>query len=374
MRDTIIKTKSWWLFYYVPMVYLICFSHSIYAQSITDSNSPSHRIINGQQVGENKYPWMVGLLKRGFKQNPAAGIKCGGSLIHPKWVLTAAHCVSDSYSRSQYSIWLNHPDLTTEKGMVIDVAETFIHPFWISREYDGDIALLKLQQPVDIEPVALTGMSYDQYNYSAGTLTTVMGWGGTEVDGGSPSNKLMEVEVPIVEQSICNATMKVFGTFDEGMLCAGFYEGGKDSCYGDSGGPLIVNTGDKIEQIGLVSAGGDLCAQPNEYGTYTRIESYADWISETMCKNNRGFNESPSIETSQHQQQVTLKITESNSPTHRLYYAPYPDKQPTTYIDLQNDQSFSTVLNKGSQYYIAVRGYDGPCTSQFSTIKTISVE
>jgi len=366
------KTKN-----FCQAVLLFSLASSTISFAQTNTVQDPHRIIGGQAVTEDKYPWMVSLISSFLKDDPFNAFSCGGSLIHSQWVLTAAHCVSDLESgaalEGNTSVWFNHTDLNSGEGTIIDVEKIFIHPFWVSREFDGDIALLKLKTPANVENVAITGMSYDQYNYAAGTVATVMGWGGTEVNGGAPSPKLLEVDVPVVDQITCDETMKSFGPFDEKMLCAGLAEGGKDSCFGDSGGPLVVNVGSRIEQIGIVSAGGDLCAQPNEYGTYTRVERYADWISETMCSSSSNFNEVPKYNLTVSGLQVSISITSSSSAKHRLYYAPFPNMQPITYVDLVTDKNFSVSLPSGSQYFVAIRGYDGPCTSQISAVGNFSI-
>jgi len=369
------KHKIFTILFFLSLLFSFSISQ---AESIKNNFPDNHRIIGGTSVTQDTYPWMVALLTTFLKDQPFNAFSCGGSLIHPEWVLTAAHCVSDFETGQaidgETSVWFNGVDLQGTQGTVIDVEKVHVHPFWISREYDGDIALLKLKSPANVSTVDITGMSYDQYNYPAGTSTTVMGWGGTEVDGGEASPKLLEVEVPLVDQDICTETMLPFGPFDEKMLCAGLKEGGKDSCFGDSGGPLIVNNGGNIEQIGIVSAGGNLCAQPNEYGTYTRVERYADWISETMCSDNNIVNTIPDYNLTVTGSQVSLTVTSSGSDKYRLYYAPSPSMQPIAYIDLNEAKTYTTKLDSGSQYFVAVQAYDGPCTSQLSSIKSFSIQ
>jgi Trypsin len=131
--------------------------------------------------------------------------------------------------------------------------------------------LIKLKNKSGISPVALnSGPDVP----ADGTLATVMGFGATKYHG-SLSLNLLKVDVPIVNQTVCetsyNRTLPL-----EKYLCAG--EGGHDSCQGDSGSPLIQNG----IVVGLVSFGRE-CALPNFPGVYTRISNLTDWIRQGIC-------------------------------------------------------------------------------------------
>ena len=104
---------------------------------------------------------------------------------------------------------------------------------------------------------------------------TTMGWGYTKEGSGQTSNVLMEVDVPVVDQKRCK---KSYSQVTQNQICAGYQKGGKDSCSGDSGGPLYFTQPNDVPlQTGIVSYGRG-CARPDFYGVYTRVSSYIDWI------------------------------------------------------------------------------------------------
>lgn len=155
----------------------------------------------------------------------------------------------------------------------------------MNRQYDTDIndydiALIELKKPLTlsnkIQPIPLANSS-DKIR--DGTMCLVSGWGDTNRQN-QALNRLRAVEVPIVNQQVCNKNYAEYGGITSRMLCAGLQRGGKDSCQGDSGGPLacpIDSRAGNLTLVGIVSWGVD-CAKPHMPGVYTRVTSLRPWI------------------------------------------------------------------------------------------------
>eukprot|EP00123_Amoebidium_parasiticum_P006503 comp17433_c0_seq1/m.16838 comp17433_c0_seq1/g.16838 ORF comp17433_c0_seq1/g.16838 comp17433_c0_seq1/m.16838 type:complete len:463 (-) comp17433_c0_seq1:572-1960(-) len=238
-----------------------------WAQDIT------YRITGGQSV-VNVKPWMAGLryFKNGKWQN-----YCGATLIAPSWALTAAHCVDKNFILNDH-VWVGGKSFDDmSQYQVFGVASYKCHPLW--EPFNGlqhDICLLRLNGTSALKPITLNNdMQYEQ----PGMQAVVSGWGATVEDKGSPNaNEVMWVDVPIVDDDECIANYADRYTSPE-MLCAGYKEGVKDACYGDSGGPLYIDGQDL--QVGIVSWGNG-CGEAGFHGVYTRVAHYIDWINSTV--------------------------------------------------------------------------------------------
>ena len=221
---------------------------SMEQNTINPGELPQPMIVGGEEVDPAcpncKYPFMVSLQGGGWW----GGHFCGGSLVREDWVITAAHCVEGGVNGLQVKVGLHNVN-GTSGAVTRDVSAIYIHPDYSSWSLDNDYALLQLSSPVtEFEPIQLiTDNSHD----NEPVMSTTMGWGATS-SGGSSSNLLLEVDVPI--DNSCGSYSN--SEITNNMICAGDGNGGEDSCQGDSGGPLIMtNDEGEYELIGIVSWG-----------------------------------------------------------------------------------------------------------------------
>ena len=241
---------------------------------------PAAAIVGGQAADEGEYPWQAAITS-----GSGSSQYCGGTLVDPTTVVTAAHCMGGLLGvpvlddllalvlTSPVYVLLGTNHLSSG-GESIEATEIFVHP-----EYDGDhdVAILKLASPSQLGVPLAYAHPGDEALYAPGTLATVTGWGATS-DGGSGSDELREVQVPVLSDAECAAA---YGTSTDGPteVCAGYPQGGKDSCQGDSGGPFIVPDGAGWLLVGIVSWGQG-CAQPNAPGVYSEVAALAAFIDE----------------------------------------------------------------------------------------------
>ncbi|XP_027718512.1 serine protease 30-like [Vombatus ursinus] len=278
----------------LPTLLLLLF-HGVHGNSLpTVCGTPkvSGRIIGGQDAQEGQWPWQVSLRILTGRHI------CGGSLIHPSWVLTAAHFYqpfscsglyfpSSFQQPSFYQVRLGELKLYTDStnSSFASVRRIIIHPSykWGSNNLKGDIALLQLDSSSQITPVCLPA---PQTQFVNGTLCWVTGWGKTNT--ADVSWVLQEVQVALIDAQTCDALYHINNPTASGqplvlddMICAGYEQGQKDACQGDSGGPLVCKENNTWFQVGVVSW-GDGCALPNRPGVYAWVQAYTDWIETTI--------------------------------------------------------------------------------------------
>jgi len=241
------------------------------------SRKDEQRVVGGRPTEAYDYPWMAGLLFKG-------SIYCGGTLINDRYVATAAHCVA-GLPIDEINIILGVYDLLSDDQPSLQlksIVSAVIHPKFVSKTFNNDIAILKLNSPVKfsyaVGPVCLPQF---QKSYT-GQIGVVTGWGRIN-ETSSISPLLRQVEVPIFSNPECQKTKYGVKAITDNMMCAGYDNGKLDACQGDSGGPLhLMGKDQKIDLIGIVSWGQG-CGRPGFPGVYTRIGRYLEWIAENTA-------------------------------------------------------------------------------------------
>ncbi|XP_026486845.2 uncharacterized protein LOC113393937 isoform X2 [Vanessa tameamea] len=249
--------------------------------------TPSY-VDGDSEFGE--YPWQAAILKKDPKESVYV---CGGTLIDGLHIMTAAHCIK-SYKgfelRVRLGEWDVNHDVEFYPYIERDVISVHVHPQYYAGTLDNDLAILKLEHPVDwtkyphISPACLP----DKYTEYGGQRCWTTGWGKDAFgSNGKYQNILKEVDVPILPHGQCQQQLRQTRLgynyeLNPGFICAGGEEG-KDACKGDGGGPLVCERSGTWQLVGVVSWGIG-CGQPGVPGVYVKVAHYLDWISQITSK------------------------------------------------------------------------------------------
>jgi trypsin len=242
------------------------------------------RIFGGAVANAGDDPWQVALVLA--NSSVRNDIFCGGALIAPDWVVTAAHCVANGTSASYFDVVEGAYNLQSTAGRRIRVTRIITHPNFVPTPYGAqtvegynDIALLHLAQEARATPIAFAGSEFS--SIAADTNARVTGWG--QMRNGEIGAELQFLDVNIVSNADCGRPTvhgeRIRGT----MICAMKPNTRTGFCHGDSGGPLSIAAGERRVLVGVVSIGEEACNLRNIPGVYTRVSAFAPWINACLA-------------------------------------------------------------------------------------------
>ncbi|XP_050433881.1 uncharacterized protein LOC126841436 [Adelges cooleyi] len=264
-----------------------------FEDSVKNTTEQQFYIVGGTVAEPKEFPHMALI---GYGNTRAHVLwNCGGSLISNKWILTAAHC--EKMGTVTHARWARLGDLNFEldtddaKPSTYDIVKRVIHPDYRVPSVYNDIALFLLDRVVEFSEYVVPICLNEDQSFTP-TTSIATGWGQVG-HGGPQSSELLKVCLNKTSLEECNTVYATsvdlpYGVLSDSQICAGFIPGGKDTCGGDSGGPLQVPNSIRAfmyTQVGITSTGKP-CGEANTPGIYTRVSKYVSWIEQSVWPKN----------------------------------------------------------------------------------------
>ncbi|KAJ8418197.1 hypothetical protein AAFF_G00139060 [Aldrovandia affinis] len=249
-----------------------------------------HKIVGGAVTTVEAHPWIASIFHK-VRSSRTLVFRCGGTLISPCWVLSAAHCFPDGAHTSvrRLSVILGKNAINETDGSIeqeFHVEKVVIHEGFDNRDgnFDNDIALLKIrgigtQCAEQTRAVRTICLPPAHQMLPPGVFCDVVGYGKESERIWYNSQYLREAKVKLLAQDICTDKDYYGSLVTKNMFCAGSPDWSKDACKGDSGGPLVCEVDNRMFLFGIVSW-GEGCSREFRPGVYTRVTNYNKWIEE----------------------------------------------------------------------------------------------
>ncbi|KAM4854760.1 hepatocyte growth factor activator [Thomomys bottae] len=244
------------------------------------------RIVGGSSSLPGSHPWLAAIY--------IGDSFCAGSLIHTCWVVSAAHCFSNSPPRDSVSVVLGQHffNQTTDVTQTFGIEKYVPYSLYsVFNPSDHDLVLIRLKKKGDrcavrsqfVQPICLPEAGS---TFPVGQKCQIAGWGHMDENVSGYSSSLREALVPLVADHKCRSPEVYGADVSANMLCAGYFDCKSDACQGDSGGPLACERDGVAYLYGIISW-GDGCGRLNKPGVYTRVANYVDWIHDRIRPSKR---------------------------------------------------------------------------------------